>query len=192
MTPDHDRMDPALRSALDQLLTTETLAQLLNAVRAKHPTLSEDEAEEWVQEQVRYFLEERLYQYDPNRGSLRKWLFLCVVYYHNRRAIPAHWDRRREELDAEPDQGATLPDPRPGPEAQVLRNAEAEDITRIFEDYLKRVPENQREALVAVWCDGKSYAETADRLGVRSNTIQQWVCRARQRIWEEYRSWGGC
>ena len=76
--------------------------------------------------------------------------------------------------------GFDPPDPGPGPEAQVLRDAERENLRQA----IAALPEDQRDALILTQLEGKSYAEAAVLLSTNEGTVKSRINRARARLKE--------
>ena len=100
----------------------------------------------------------------PQLRNPRAYLFRVaanLVVDHRRR------ESHRGEAAAAPALLSEIADPRPGPEA-VLRHR------RRFAELLRAVdglPPRCREVFLNVKVHGRSYAETADRMGIAKNTV---------------------
>ena len=103
--------------------------------------------------------------------NLRAWLFTILrnTYFSERRK------RRREVEDADGSYAATLAS-RP----EQYGHMEMQD----FRAALKRLPDDQREALILVGAAGFSYEEAAEISGCAVGTIKSRVNRARNRLGE--------
>jgi RNA polymerase sigma-70 factor, ECF subfamily len=103
--------------------------------------------------------------------NLRAWLFTILrnTFYSDRRKM------RREVGDAD------------GALAATLSEKPRHDGTLAFENFLdafRKLPDEQREALVLVGASGFSYEEAAQTCGVAVGTIKSRVNRARARLIE--------
>jgi RNA polymerase sigma-70 factor (ECF subfamily) len=67
-----------------------------------------------------------------------------------------------------------MPDPSPGPEAQVV----ASDMQAYVDRCLDELPEGRSDMLRQVYLQGDSYAELAARLGANLNTVRTWLRRS--------------
>jgi RNA polymerase sigma-70 factor (ECF subfamily) len=97
----------------------------------------------------------------PSRGKASTWLLTLV----HRRAVDIV--RREERRRTEPLEGAAEPASGPTDEAVWLR-FERERV----QEALKRLPDQQREALELAYYGGFTQAELADRLGEPLGTIK--------------------
>lgn len=110
----------------------------------------------------------------PGRGNAMSWLTTIA----RNSAIDRLRARRRGETGTEA--AEALPAPGGGPEAAAVARSEAE---RIMACLAELQPEH-REAVVAVYLDGLSYADLAERQAMPLNTVRTWLRRSLQRLRE--------
>lgn len=132
-------------------------------------------------------------RYEP-KAKFSTWLFKIAHNHCLNEVRKSEYRVARESLDPLPDaegdeRQRDLPDPNPGKGEDVLAAKEAADrIQRI----LRRVPENQRTALMLSRLEGMSYQEVAEVLGSTEKAVKSLVFRATQSLKEGLRDIYGC
>lgn len=104
--------------------------------------------------------------WDPRVASLRGWLFAITrnaVIDEVRRTAARPW---RHDLVGSPED--TVRDPSTPSEGRLVDGW-------VVEEALRRINADQREAIVATYLEGFSYAEVADRIGVPIGTLRSRV-----------------
>jgi RNA polymerase sigma-70 factor (ECF subfamily) len=138
---------------------------------ARWLTRNEHDAQDVVQEAYLRALR----AFDGYRGGdVRAWMLTivrntCFTWLQRRGALPA----------ASADDAAEVPDhPEAGPEAQVLRRADAQVLRGALQD----LPLEFREALVLREIEGLSYKEIAEVAGVPLGTVMSRLSRGRKQL----------
>jgi RNA polymerase sigma-70 factor (ECF subfamily) len=127
-------------------------------------------------------------RYEP-KAKFSTWLFKIAHNHCLNEVRKGEYRVARESLNLLPDaegdeRERDLPDTNPGKGEDVLAAKEAADrIQRI----LRRVPENQRTALMLSRLEGMSYQEVAEVLGSTEKAVKSLVFRATQSLKEGLR-----
>lgn len=139
------------------------------------------EAEDALQEVfTRIWLNAR--KYDPAKGRAMTWL-VTVARNHAIDRLRARPAARGARFEAGPLRGAdgdgpdiveTLPDTRPGAEAQLTARGEMGRVVACFGE----LPADRAAAVRGAYLEGMSYADLAERHGVPLNTMRTWLRRA--------------
>ena len=87
---------------------------------------------------------------------------------------------RSESIEPLREQGFDPPDPKPGTEAQVMDREEKERLR----EGIRRLPEDQREALVLTQLEHVPYDRAAQLLGTTEGTVKSRVNRAKAKLKE--------
>lgn len=120
---------------------------------------------------------ERAAQLQPDTSPL-SWMF-SIVHSTWLNELRARNVRSRSSMEWDDSFLETVPDPDAhNPEATLMT---AEIITAV-----ERLPEAQRVVMLLVACEGLSYAEAAEVLGVPIGTIMSRLSRARQTIGAQF------
>jgi RNA polymerase sigma-70 factor, ECF subfamily len=156
---------PPLRR-LDPDRVAEHLPRLYRAARAW--TRSREEAEDLVQETyARVLARPRLLRNEDELGYLLRALRNTLI---SQRRAASRRPATTELIDEIAVGGRASDDP-----------AEAAEIHRVY-DVISRLPDEFRDALVAVDIAGLSYQEAARALGVPEGTLTSRLFRARDRV----------
>ncbi|MFY0534706.1 RNA polymerase sigma factor [Nannocystis pusilla] len=113
----------------------------------------------------------RIGEYDPDRGSLRAWLYGITrnVVLHRIRG-QARAERRLRLLPE--------PEPRPEPDERLARSHAASLVQR----FLDELDEDRRMVFALIEIEGMSAPEVAEALGVKLNTVYSRLRLARQQF----------
>lgn len=105
--------------------------------------------------------------------NFRAWM-TCIL----RNRFFSNVRRRRETVDLDDAPASCL-----GRSGAQEENIAIQEMMR----HLRRLPANQREVLLMISCDGLSYDEASDQLGIAVGTLKSRVFRARTqlKIWDE-------
>lgn len=122
--------------------------------------------------------------FDPKRGTLGAYLAGAARHA----LLATHRDARRHEPwpEAEDEAGALGVDPA-SPEALLVHE---QDVRRMWEA-LRSLPWPQREAIVLVDLQGRTYDEAARIAGIEINTLRTRLHRGRLRLAERLAASGG-
>ncbi len=129
-----------------------------------------DEVEDATQE-VFVIVHRRLPEFDPQRGSLRTWLFAIA------RGVAANRRRstlRRLRVLPPATKGAT--DARPNPEQQTRQRQVLAQVGR----FIEMLPAEQRDVFALSEIEGLRGPEVSEALGVKLNTVYTRLRLARQ------------
>lgn len=139
---------------------------------ARWLTRSEHDAEDVVQES---YLRAHKFFDGFRGGDGRAWLLsivrnTCYTWLRQNRPTALTSSIEDEELEIESQA--------PGPEAEMIRNADS----RLIDEALEELPIEFREALILREMEGLSYKEIADIAGVPIGTVMSRLARARKRL----------
>jgi RNA polymerase sigma-70 factor (ECF subfamily) len=139
------------------------------------------EAEDALQEVfTRIWLNAR--KFDPAKGRAMTWL-ATIARNHAIDRLRARPEARGARLESGPRPGPdgdgpdivdTLPDTRPGAEAQLSARGEMGRVVACFGE----LPSDRAAAVRGAYLDGLSYADLAARHNVPLNTMRTWLRRA--------------
>lgn len=155
-------------------------ADLLRFLYGSHPHLNHQDCEDLLHQAVLKAVA-RCDQYDPERGSLRMWIFGIL---RNEALQDLRRRTRRSERSMEGEHVAEQP--------PVDAPAVSHDELLAIEEALSGLPVKEREALL-VWIrtEGQaSDAEVAERLGIAKGSVAVYRQRARQKLCEALRRRG--
>lgn len=155
-----------------------------------HLSWSREEAEDGVQE---VFL--RLWQARRNwepRAALRTYLYTLARNYWLNRSTRGRSPRQVSSLDEAAGPFGrrhleALPDSRPTPEAQVIRNLEVSRLRRLIDG----LPEKQRVVFIMNEYLDLRYAVIAETLGIPEGTVKSRMFQAVQTLREQLGREGG-
>ena len=153
-------------------------ADLLRFLHGANPHLNHQDCEDLLHQAVLKAVE-RMEQYDPERGSLRVWVFGIL-----RNEVRADLRRRRlgkVEVGSVPEQ--------PWEGAGALDVAVSSETAAALDEAIRSLPFREREALlVELRTEGAaSTEETAARLGIAPGSVAVYRQRARERLREALR-----
>lgn len=131
------------------------------------------EAEETLQE-VYIRIWKSADRYAVNGLSPMTWLITIA----RNRAIDRLRARSARPASAGEDAAATVAAPGPGPEAAVIRAQER----RMLDECLSQLADQQADAVRAVYLEGVTYADLAQRAGKPINTVRSWLRRSLLRL----------
>lgn len=131
------------------------------------------EAEETLQE-VYIKIWQNATRYASNGLSPMTWLITIA----RNRAIDRLRARNSRPATAPTDAAATLPSGEPGPEAAAIRAQE----WRMLDECLSQLADQQAGAVRAVYLEGVTYADLAEREGKPVNTVRSWLRRSLLRL----------
>lgn len=121
-------------------------------------------------------------------ATVRPWLFriaanACIDELR-RRKRQSHLSLDAPVHDETGDRRHDAPDPAPGPEQSALRG----EVRRALEIELRRLPDDQRLAVVLCDVEGLSYEEIAASMGSSIGTVKSRISRGRSRLREALRA----
>lgn len=153
------------RAAFDELYdaTSAKLHAVCLSVLRNRP-----EAEETLQE-VFILIWKNADRYAANGLSPMTWLITIA----RNRSIDRLRARKGRPVSAPAEDAATVPSGAPGPEEVTIRNQQRNMMERCLDE----IGDAQAQALRAVYLDGDSYAELAERAGAPINTVRSWLRR---------------
>lgn len=129
-------------------------------------SLGHDDAEEVVQDAF-LRLWRKAGQFNPSRGSFAAW-FMTIA----RHCVFDELKRRRSAVAAAEQVDevlASAPDPAPGPDEEALLTDQRIDVLAA----VRRLPDEQRRALVLAYFGGLSQSAIAELLGVPLGTVKK-------------------
>lgn len=141
--------------------------------------LSEAAVDDATQE-VFLVLHRRLGDFDPERGSLRAWIY-GVARMTARKYRRSHAQRMEREVPTEASENASrapAPSRGAGPEEAVART----EAARLVQEFLESLDEDKREVFVLADIEGMTAPEIASSLGVNLNTVYSRLRLARKRF----------
>lgn len=128
---------------------------------------SREIAEDLVSDVFCTFWENRLYE--QITSSYRAYLFKAV---RNRAHNYVLWELKKDSNG--PDEGFTLPDNSPGPEATLL----LDELRLRLDQRIQDLPAQCRKVFLLSRLEGKSYREIADELGLSVRTVEVHIRKA--------------
>jgi RNA polymerase sigma-70 factor, ECF subfamily len=132
---------------------------------------NEPEAEELVQETIRKAMEKRD---DYREGTdMRSWLF--ALQFHAHRGLVRDSVRRRSRETFDPEAAEAFATPASQYDYMLFTQAE---------DFIEKLPREQKQALYLVVFDGLSYQQAAERLAVSEGTVKSRISRAKNALQE--------
>lgn len=131
------------------------------------------EAEEVLQE-VYIKVWQNAERYASNGLSPMTWLITIA----RNRSIDRLRARKSRPVTAPTEAAATLPATEPGPETATIRAQER----RLLDECLSQLAEQQAGAVRAVYLEGLTYADLAEREGRPINTVRSWLRRSLLRL----------
>ncbi|MDX5349736.1 MAG: sigma-70 family RNA polymerase sigma factor [Paracoccaceae bacterium] len=131
------------------------------------------EAEETLQE-VYIRIWQNAARYASNGLSPMTWLITIA----RNRAIDRLRSRNAAPATAPAEAAAVLPSGEPGPESATIRAEER----RLLDECLAQLAEPQAGAVRAVYLEGITYADLAEREGKPINTVRSWLRRSLLRL----------
>lgn len=158
------------RDAFDQLYeaTSAKLHAICLSVLKDRP-----EAEETLQE-VYIRIWQNAARYSANGLSPMTWLITIA----RNRAIDRLRSRSAAPATAPAEAAAVLPSAEPGPETATIRAQERQ----MLDECLAQLAEPQAGAVRAVYLEGITYADLAEREGKPINTVRSWLRRSLLRL----------
>lgn len=113
-------------------------------------------------------------------GNFRAWVLrivtnMCYDELRRRKRRPA---ASLEEMGADYDDGAPIPDDAPSPEQAAQQN----ELNRAIQNCIGELSESQRTVMILSDIEGLSYQEIVDTLGMNLGTVKSRLSRARVSI----------
>lgn len=180
-----DRVQDARRAQLEQMIARTALGDrgafdaLYEATSAKLHAVclsvlkDRPEAEETLQE-VYIKIWQNADRYAANGLSPMTWLITIA----RNRAIDRLRARKARPATAPAEAAAQLPSTAPGPEAATIRAQQR----RLLDECLAELEAPQAGAVRAVYLEGATYADLAEREGKPINTVRSWLRRSLLRL----------